>query len=547
MDMSQRAKSAMPSRIDSEVQEYLSVQGQRRRLFPRAALVGVLSGGLAVAFRWALAGVEALRDGLITWAHHYPTWGWLLPPLFGALGAGIAVRLVSQVAPEAAGSGIPHLKAVVYRLRSMRWSRILPVKFVGGVLAIGGGLALGREGPTVQMGGAVGAVVARWLKVSTRERQTLIAAGAGAGLAAAFNAPLAGLAFVLEEVQRHFAPTVFGAAFVAALTADIVTRSLTSQLPVFHVAPYPTLPLLLLPAFLVVGLLTGLLGVAFNRGLLCSLDLFAWWGRWLSRRSVWPARLAGAFVGASAGVLAWWVPDAIGGGHRLVDAVLAGHVALSLIPLWFLLRFSLTMGSYGCGAPGGIFAPLLVLGALIGLAVGDLTQWVLPWAIDDPEAFAVVGMAAYFAAIVRAPITGIVLIVEMTNTYAQMLALLVACFSAYAVAELLEDHPIYEALLERDLARDGRPAELHQPQVVELMVQEGSRFDGTPVHALGLPAGCVLVMLRRGLGEIVPTADTHLEAGDRIIAVIAPQATHALLVLREGCETARTRRPDTLS
>jgi CIC family chloride channel protein len=156
-------------------------------------------------------------------------------------------------------------------------------------------------------------------------------------------------------------------------------------------------------------------------------------------------------------------------------------------------------------------------------------------------------MAAYFAAIARAPITGIVLMVEMTNTYAQMLALLVACFSTYAVAELFEDHPIYEALLERDLACDGRPAELHQPQVVELMVQEGSRFDGTPVHALGLPAGCVLVRLRRGLGQIVPTADTHLEAGDRITAVIAPQATHALLVLREGCDTARTRRPEILS
>src|SRR5215475_2400663 len=120
-----------------------------------------------------------------------------------------------------------------------------------------------------------------------------------------------------------------------------------------------------------------------------------------------------------------------------------------------------------------------------------------------------------------------------------MLALLVACFSAYAVAELFEDHSRYEALLERDLTRDGRPAELYQLQVVELMVQGDSRFEGMPVRALGLPAGCVLVTLRRGLGEIVPTANTPLEAGDRITAVIAPQATHALLVLREGCETAR--------
>jgi chloride channel protein, CIC family len=541
MNTPRQPQAAMPSPIDSEVQEYLSVQKQRRRLFPRAALVGVLSGGLAVAFRWALVGVEALRDSLITWAHRYPTWGWLLPTLFGAVGAGIAVRLISQVAPEAAGSGIPHLKAVVYRLRSMRWWRILPVKFVGGVLAIGGGLALGREGPTVQMGGAVGAMVAQWLKVSSRERQTLIAAGAGAGLAAAFNAPLAGLAFVLEEVQRHFAPTVFGATFVAALTADIVTRSLTSQLPIFHVAPYPIPPLMSLPAFLMVGLFTGLLGVAFNRVLLRSLDFFAWWGRRLSRMGLWPARLAGACVGAAAGMLGWWLPEAIGGGSHLLDAVLAGHVALSLIPLWFVLRFGLTMASYGCGAPGGIFAPLLVLGALIGLAVGDLSHRLLPWAVNAPEAFAVVGMAAYFAAIVRAPITGIVLIIEMTNTYAQMLALLVACFSSYAVAEIFDDPPIYEALLERDLARDGRPAETDQPQVVEWLVQEGSRFAGTPVHALGLPAGCVLVTLRRGMAEIVPTAETHLEAGDRITAVISPQATQALLVLHEGCETAPPR------
>jgi len=194
-------------------------------------LVGLLAGLLAVAFRWALDGGERLRTHLILWAQRYPTWGWLLPIAVGAVGAGIAVRLVSQVAPETAGSGIPHLKAVLYRLRSMRWQRIVPVKFLAGMLAIGGGLTLGREGPTVQMGGAVGAAVAELLKISPRERQTLIAAGAGAGLAAAFNAPLTGLAFVLEEVQRDFTPLVFSASFLAAVTADIVTRSLTDQLP----------------------------------------------------------------------------------------------------------------------------------------------------------------------------------------------------------------------------------------------------------------------------------------------------------------------------
>jgi chloride channel protein, CIC family len=531
-----QAKAAQELR--REARDSLQIQEQRRKVFPRAVLVGLLAGLLAVAFRWALNGGERLRTHLILWAQRYPMWGWLLPIAVGAVGAGIAVRLVSQVAPETAGSGIPHLKAVLYRLRSMRWQRIVPVKFFAGMLAIGSGLTLGREGPTVQMGGAVGAAVAEWLKISPRERQTLIAAGAGAGLAAAFNAPLAGLAFVLEEVQRDFTPLVFSASFLAAVTADIVTRSLTDQLPIFHATNYPVPPLMTLPAFLVLGGLTGLLGVAFNRALLGTMEGFARLGSWLSRGGDWSSRLAGAAVGAVVGLVGWFVPQALGGGHRLVEAALAGQVALALVPLWFLLRFGLTMVSYGCGAPGGIFAPLLVLGALIGLGVGEITHLIVPDAVNHPEAFAVVGMAAYFAAIVRAPLTGIVLIMEMTNSYEQILPLLVACFSAYAVADALGDQPIYEALLERDVRRDGAAPVLQGTLVLELTVQAYARFDGKRVRELGLPPGCILTTLRHGIRESVPTADTRLEAGDRITAVIAPEAAVAALLLRQGCEVS---------
>jgi CIC family chloride channel protein len=442
---------------------------------------------------------------------------------------------VNDLAPEAAGSGIPHLKAVLYRLRSLRWRRILPVKFLGGVCAIGGGLALGREGPTVQMGGAVGAAVAEWLKVTPRERQTLIAAGAGAGLAAAFNAPLAGLAFVLEELQRDFSPLIFSAAFLASVTADVLTRSLTDQLPVFHGATYPAPSLMALPAFLMLGVLTGLLGVAFNRSLLGCLEGFVRLGGWLSRLGRLPVRLAGAFVGAAVGLIGWFVPSALGGGHGLVESVLAGQIVLSAIPLWFGLRFGLTMISYGCGAPGGIFAPLLVLGALLGLAVGEVTRLVMPGAVTQPAAFAVVGMAAYFAAIVRAPLTGIVLIVEMTNNYEQIVPLLVACFSAYVVADALGDLPIYEALLERDVRRDEAMPELHGTLVLELSLQANSPFAGKRVRELRLPAGCILVTLKRGMRESVPTAETRLEEGDRIIAVIAPEAAAAVPLLHQGC------------
>jgi CIC family chloride channel protein len=206
--------------------------------------------------------------------------------------------------------------------------------------------------------------------------------------------------------------------------------------------------------------------------------------------------------------------------------------------LFFVIRFFLTITSYGSGAPGGIFAPLLVLGALIGLAIGQIMNKFAPDIVPIPAVFAVVGMAAYFTAIVRAPITGIMLIVEMTGNYSQMLPLLVSCFCAYAVTELLNDLPIYEALLERDLSKGGEISPLKEPAVIEFTIQDGAPFAGMEVRSLGLPSGCILVRCSDGKREWVPKAVTRLEAHMRITAVIAPDAANSLTILREGCIAA---------
>ena len=261
--------------VITEIQEDLNIREQRRRMFPRAALVGLGAGLVASFFRIILAGADAARNGLIGWSHQFPLFGWIFPLAFSASGAILSVILVRRFAPETSGSGIPHLEAVLHRLRSLSWKRVIPVKFVAGALAIGGGLALGREGPTVQMGGAVGDAISKWLKVPPRERRTLIAAGAGAGLAAAFNAPLSGVIFVLEEIQRDFHPFVFGAAFLAAAIADIVSRLLSGAFPVFSIPDYPTPPTASLPVFVLLGIFAGLLGVLFNRSLLGTMNLFA--------------------------------------------------------------------------------------------------------------------------------------------------------------------------------------------------------------------------------------------------------------------------------
>jgi len=328
----------------------------RQYHFLRAAIVGLLAGMAAVLFQAALFYTEGFRYTLLSWLRAFPTWGWIVLPIIGAVMGGLAGFITSKYAPETSGSGIPHVKAVLLQLRPMRWQRILPVKFIGGILAIGAGFSLGREGPTVQMGAGVGKMLSQLLNVPKRSRSQLVAAGAGAGLAAAFNAPLAGFIFTIEELQREMSPLTYGTALIAAVVGDIVTRTFTGQLPSFHISGYPIPPLAALPLFAVLGVLCGVMGVLFNRSLLRSLRL----SHSLKR---WPAWRRAALVGVIVGLLAWWLPSSIGGGHSTAELVLrgqsytllAGHMTLlklvGFLSLLLVVKFVLTIISYSTGDP----------------------------------------------------------------------------------------------------------------------------------------------------------------------------------------------------
>jgi len=428
-----------PSSPGSVLQEE---EVKRRHILPKALVIGLVAGLLASVFREALQWSELHR---IAWLHRLPwTSGLPVALALGAGGGGVGLWLVRRFAPEAAGSGIPHLKSVVLGQSQLRWKRILPVKFLAGLASIGGGLALGREGPTIQMGGATGLMVSTWFRVKPGEgeRKALISAGAGAGLAAAFNAPLAGVIFVLEELHGSFTPVIFVAAFLASVTADVVCRVLTGETPVFSLHGMPAPSLGALPVALLLGILAGLAGVLFNRCLLASLAFF-------DRLRSWPPLALGAGVGLVVGLAAWVYPEVSGSGATLAEWAFRGAIAPRWILALIAVRFALTMVSYGSGSAGGFFAPLLVLGALGGLGVGHLAHAVAPGSAAFPEVFAVLGMGALLTAAVRAPLTGIVLMIELTGQYDFMLPLLVSCFAAYGVAEALRDAPIYEALRER--------------------------------------------------------------------------------------------------
>ena len=420
----------------------------RHRLMAQAMLIGLLTGAVAVCFHLSLDYGEILRNRIIVFARRYPEWGpWIVMTLASA-GVMLSAVLVNRLAPEASGSGIPHLKIVLQGRRPFRWLRVLIVKFISTVVGVIGGLVLGRGGPSVHMGGAIGQGVANlWPGKYRGDGSILLAAGGGAGLSAAFNSPLAGLVFVLEELEWKFAPLEFFTTAIACLAADMVCRAVLGQYPTFHLAISGSPPLSLLPAFVPLGILSALLGGLFNYFLLRSQRLMV--------LTSWPRLTWWLVLALMVTTVGWWFPDLLGSGQDFVNGLLEGKtLALEAVVLFFLIRFVLTIGSSSSGAAGGIFIPILVLGALVGWGAGETIRLLVPELNADSKLFAVVGMAAYFTGVVHAPLTAIVLIIEMTGNYTLILPLFIACFSALLAADCAGNLPLYEALLDNDLRKD---------------------------------------------------------------------------------------------
>ena len=410
---------------------------------------GLVTGVLAAAFRVALAAAESRHVALVAAVLAVgPFGGWLAAIALSALVAGVAGWLVFRVAPETSGSGIPHVEARLADGQAMRWRRVVPVKFVGGVLSLGAGLSMGREGPTVQMGGAVADALARWAGSDAGTVRALLAAGAGAGLAAAFDAPLAGFVFVLEELRQSASVRTVSTGLLATLAANVALLALVGDAPAFALGDPPTLPPRVLPLAALVGALAGLLGVAFDRGLVAALDV--------ADRLPVPRWTLTAAAGALAGAFTIAFVAVIGDGESVTEAILRNDVpSLGWLAAVVPLKLGLTIASYASGAPGGIFAPLLLMGAALGGLVGQLAAPLVPTVALRP-ALAMAGMTGLFTAVVRAPLTGIVLIEEMTSGQQQILELSVAALAAYLVATALRDPPVYEALVARDARRASR-------------------------------------------------------------------------------------------
>jgi chloride channel protein, CIC family len=405
-----------------------------------AFAVGGASGLVGAVFRLVLERSDRFRGAVIDWAHGKEIAGFALVIGISTIATGLAAWLVRKFAPGAKGSGIPDVEAALHEEQPPPSLILIPVKFIGGVLAMGTGLALGREGPTVQMGAGIGHFLATAFRRNQGDVKALLAAGAGAGLATAFSAPVAGAVFVLEELVRRFDTRITITTLCASSSAIAVARLLLGNGPDFQLEPLPYSGFGTVPIFLVLGAIIGLIGVAYNHVLLGALAAAERLGRWLS------GDLRAATVGAAVGLLGWFGPGLVGGGDAITQRTLAGGDSMMVVGGVFLVRFGLGALSYAAGTPGGLFAPMLVLGAQSGLLLGTLFCRWFPYLAERPAAFAVVGMAAFFTAVVRAPVTGIVLVTEMTGSFTLLLPMLLACFAAMTVPTLLGDPPIYDSL-----------------------------------------------------------------------------------------------------
>jgi len=479
------------------------------KLFSESILIGSITGLIIVLFRYLLEQAEALR-GIIYMRIHTGSWYLVIGWFILLLGIAYLLRWIVKIEPMAAGSGIPQVKGTILGQMKMNWWQVVISKFVGGILAIGAGLSLGREGPSIQLGATLGQGISRLLGRTKMEERYLLTSGASAGLAAAFNAPLAGVLFSLEELHKNFSPTVLMSTVAAALTAAVISQHYFGPNPVFNFIDLPIFPVQYYGFLILLGIITGLLGILFNKVLIKTLDIY-------EKQCLLSGIGRIAVPLALAGIAGFLLPDILGGGNNLVDAISSNQFTVTLLVILLIAKFIFTMISYGSGVPGGIFLPMLVIGALIGGVFNHVLIQSLGFNPYYSANIIVLSMAAYFTAIVKAPITGSILIMEMTGSFNHMLSLIIVSMTAYLVADIAKSKPIYEELLERSLIKRGKVPmhlTLEKRMVIEIVISSGSKIDGRQVKNIGWPLHSLLISIKRGDLELVPKGETRIITGD---------------------------------
>ena len=529
----------------------------RYALIGQGIIIGVTTGLIIALFRWLLIFADGCRNRLGAYANTG-----VGPALIAALVMlllGLVIGWILRKEPESTGSGIPQVEAELLGKKDMNWLSVMVSKILGCALSIGGGLALGREGPSIQIGAMVGKGFARTNKRVLTEERYLMSCGAGAGLSAAFGAPLAGTIFCLEELYRNFSSEVLLSTMAAAASSDFVAAYIIGMETVFGFRIEYRLPLKYYWFAMILGVVLGLFGSLYNRTIDRMQDFFDRVGtaanalakKWPGRRRLNPktgkmdykgniAPFAKLAVGLTMAYICFFAyPITLGSGNGLVNRIAEGDFALKALLILLAVKFVFSTASFGTTAPGGIFLPLLVLGAVTGGVYSRLLENLL--GIDGKyiAAFVVLAMAGYFAAIVHAPVTGVVLITEMTGDFRSLLGLVMVSLIAFVISERLGMEPIYTQLMNRSSGKRYNVPK-QRKSIIDDIVYPGSIMDGKRIMDMGLPLGALIVSVIREEQEFIPDGHTILRGGD-VIEVLLREEDLAEVehIIEEECKKVR--------
>ncbi|MGX7351806.1 voltage-gated chloride channel family protein [Enterococcus canis] len=487
--------------------EIKRLDGTRIGFILKGLLIGVIVGFVVSLFRLGIEELSHYLTQLYHFFRHEPQWLLLWIPISILLA--VIVGLLVKSDPDIKGSGIPQVEGQLRGQIHMRWWSVLWKKFIGGIISVGSGLFLGREGPSIQLGAMVGLGYSQMRHTTKSEEKIFVSSGASAGLAAAFNAPIAGLLFVLEEVHHNFSPLVWLTSFAAAISANFVSLNFFGLKPVLAVGQVDPLPLKYYGFLVLLGIFLGILGWGYQKVLL-ALPKFYGKLTFLSPN----------FYGLVPFLLIIPIglafPDILGGGNQIVLELGKQAPTIWIVLGLFLLRFVFSMISYGANLPGGIFLPILTLGALIGTFFGLAMVQFFGMDPHYVKNFLIIAMAGYFTAIGKAPLTAMILVSEMVGSLSHLMSLGLVALISYVVVDFLGGKPIYETLLERLVASEV-PSITGKKTIIEYPITAESSLDGQMVRDFAWPKDMLLTSIRRGESELLTHGDTVMHSGDVLL------------------------------
>lgn len=475
----------------------------------KGLLVGIVVGIVVSLFRMSIEYILDTTRLVYEFLNDHPVWiiGWVIV----ILAIAFFISLLIRDEPNIQGSGIQDIEGQLHGSLKLNWWSILWRKFIGGSLSIGSGLSLGREGPSIQVGGAVGHGINHFLKGNTTQRNILISAGSAAGLSAAFNAPVSGVTFIMEEVHHKFSGAMLLTAFSASVMANFIAYSIFGIQPALDLGDLTQFPLRHYLLLIGMGFFVAIGGWFYQEVLLYMPTLY--------KKLPIPPYLYGFIPFLLIIPIGLYFPDFLGAGTGMTSLISETRTSTQVLLIFFLFRFIYSHISYGSGLPGGIFIPVLSLGALLGGVFGNGALWFTGIEEIFFRSFIIYAMGGFLTAVTKAPLTSVMLITELTGTVTHLMPLAVVCLSAYIGADFLGSEPIYEELLHRKVQKIPKVFE-GVVEEIEVSVEPNSDLDGRMNRHLSLPYGAKLIRVKRHENEFIPHKDTVFWTGDELVITV---------------------------